>query len=65
MTQQKAFRDLSGGTYWRFAWSRDWADKAPWSLDGVPMPYIGSRVSRVGAVKLRVFGPISLVSVTL
>jgi len=53
------------GTYWRLAWSSDWRSRNPWSLDGVTMPYIGARVSRKPAVKLRVLGPVSLTSVVL
>jgi hypothetical protein len=62
---QKQYLDLKGGTYWRIAWSRDWMSLKPWSLDGVPMPYVGARTSTTPAVKLRVLGPISLISVTL
>ena len=56
---------MKGRTFRALAWSKDWATRVPWSLDGEPMPYIGSRMSKKGEVWLTVFGPIGLVSVHL
>lgn len=54
---------MKGRTFRAFAWSKDWATRVPWSPDTEPMPYIGSRMSKKGAVRLTVFGPIGMVSV--
>ena len=53
------------GTFWRLAWSSEWATLTPWSLDGVDMPYIGARRGETGSVKMRVIGPLALISVTI
>lgn len=59
-------KDQMFGTFWQLRWSSDWKTSAPWSLNGVDMPYIGTRVCAItGRVKMRVLGPIALVSVKL
>ena len=64
--------DRTEGTYWRIAWSKDWADAHPWSLSGELMPYIGRRVQRYsdkgtykGGVQMIIIGPIAIIGVTI
>ena len=54
----------NSGTYWRLAWARSWRERRPWSLNGEPMPYVGSRRDPRGVV-IRAFGPLALISVTI
>lgn len=55
----------NAGTYWRLACSRDWRSKTPWSLEQVPVPFIGWRATKDGSVIIRTLGPIALISVTI
>lgn len=55
----------NAGTYWRFALSSDWLGKTPWSINGRPVPYIGSLSSTNGSTKIRALGPLALISVTV
>lgn len=58
----------NAGTYWRMAWSQDWATRRPWSLSGVDMPYVGVRTEPKeigGGVGMLTLGPIAIIWVTI